>query len=258
MKFTDTIRDGDTKGAVIVSKYVLEDGFDVQMANIRAARDGYWFARLEPGEYIRLNQGPRLWMSTTPMEIRTNQEFAKNAKGDVLVFGLGLGLMFDLINWDNITSITIVEINQDIIDLIFPYIVAYHFPKPINIVHGDAYKYTTESKFDVVYFDIWHDICTDNWEDMEELRRIGLDWLKPNGWVGCWLDKELREMLFCRACEERKDDCGCDRCWMCEELIEDCGCDRCDECNELEDDCGCDRCDNCGELLLYGCGCEEE
>lgn len=49
--------------------------------------------RVSPGEYVQLFIGPELMMTDTDLELRTNQEFIDNAKGDVLIGGLGIGLL---------------------------------------------------------------------------------------------------------------------------------------------------------------------
>jgi hypothetical protein len=62
-------------------------------------------------------------MSNHESEIKTNQKFLDDANGDVLIFGLGLGLIvFPLLEDKQINSITIVEIDSGLIGLVEPII----------------------------------------------------------------------------------------------------------------------------------------
>ena len=217
------------------------------MHNLRAVRDGYSFMVARPGKYTRLIGNGRIWMSNTNMEISTNRKFAENAKGDVLVFGLGLGVLFDLVNWDVIDSFTIVELNQEVIDLIAPYITN---PK-IKVIVGNAFDYYTDVKYNAVYFDIWPNICLDNWEEMVKFKEKGKEWLKEDGWVGCWLDTELYHKLFCSECEESVDDCCCEKCYQCDMVLTNDTTDDWETCH----DCYVEECDECGEDVME-CDCE--
>lgn len=62
--------------------------------------------------YVRLfdKMKKQVVMSDTPMEKHTNQEFLDAAHGDVLIAGLGIGLIvMPLLDDPEITSITVVE-----------------------------------------------------------------------------------------------------------------------------------------------------
>ena len=73
--------------------------------------------KIPPGEYVRLINKHDCIMSNTPMELQTNQDFINNAYGDVLIAGLGIGLIvLPIQNYCN--SITIIEKSNDIIDII--------------------------------------------------------------------------------------------------------------------------------------------
>lgn len=217
------------------------------MSNLRAIRNGYSFTVASPGEYTRLIGNGTVWMSDTNMEISTNRLFAENAKGDVLVFGLGLGVLFDLVDWNKINLMNIVELNQEVIDLIEPYL----NNSKISIIKGDALSYETTAKYDTVYFDIWPNVCLDNWEEMVILKEKGKEWLKEDGWVGCWLDTELYRKLFCSECEETVDDCCCDKCWQCDIVLYEDNTDDWD----IYHDCYVEECDECGEDVME-CDCE--
>ena len=114
------------------------------------------WARISAGEYIKLYVDGQLMMSDTSMEKLTNEEFIKNAKGDVLIGGLGIGLLIenlkDKIESGEVTSVTIVEKYQDVIDLIAP---SYNIPQ-VHIECDDIFTRNIKrgEKYDTIYFDI--------------------------------------------------------------------------------------------------------
>lgn len=64
----------------------------------------------------------RLWMSITPNEIETMNEAVDKGFGNILTFGLGLGYYAYMTSQkDNVESITVVESNEDVIDLFNKY-----------------------------------------------------------------------------------------------------------------------------------------
>jgi hypothetical protein len=87
-------------------------------------------------------------MSDRKSDVATYEIFTIEATGHILLTGLGLGIIL-LIARDmpQIKSITVLEKNQDVIDLISP-----HFPD-VKIIQGDAWEYTPDKKYDY----IWHD-----------------------------------------------------------------------------------------------------
>jgi len=87
--------------------------------NLRAIRDPFY--HVTTGTYRRLCEHNEVWMSNTQMERRTNQ-ICTAFTGDVLIFGLGLGFVFELLNWGKITSLTVVEKSSEIIQMVAPYV----------------------------------------------------------------------------------------------------------------------------------------
>ncbi len=185
------------------------------------------FTHILPGDYERLMDSKNtLWMSDSTMERKTNSRFVNAAEGDVLVFGLGLALIVKMLNekdaWGKITSLTIVERYQGVIDLVGSRI--KDNPK-ITIVLGDAFEYNINKYYDVIYFDIWPDICEDNLAEMNRLKGRVFGMCEK---VMCWSE----DLISCLYCEEANDDCGCYRCDYCDKVEDECWCDFCDECSE--------------------------
>ncbi len=105
-------------------------------------------------------------MSDSWMEQHTNINFIRNANGHVLIAGLGLGMILLAIqDKPEVESITVVEINQSVIDLVLP-ILQKHLNGKITVICSDIHTFIPEKKFDVIYCDIWNDISGDNWDEM--------------------------------------------------------------------------------------------
>lgn len=170
------------KGELVSETYTIDKvrltEKEVSLEKMRNFRN-YWLTAGLKAEfdYIRLvkkKDGRGVMMSDTPMERNTNRNFIQKANGDVLIFGLGLGLIvFPLLDDADVKSITIVELYQDLIDVVQPKIEAKDKQNKVKIVQGDCftYEFPKETKFDTIYFDIWIDICGDNYEEQKKLER---------------------------------------------------------------------------------------
>lgn len=150
------------------------------------------------GEYIRLFVNNQLMMSDTNMERLTNQDFVNNAKGRVMVAGLGIGLIIhnlrNKVESGEITEIVIFEKYQDVIDLVRP----FYKDLPITYICQDIleYKPTKEDMFDTIYFDIWPKINTDN---LVQIKKLHNTWKfrrkKPNSFMDSWMKKRLQYIV---------------------------------------------------------------
>lgn len=104
-----------------------------------------------------------IWMSNTPNEALTMESSIKNSYGKVITFGLGLGYYpFMCSLKEDVESITIVEFDENIINLFNKYLLPlFPYKEKIKIVHSDAFKYLEKSNinelYDFAYMDIWHD-----------------------------------------------------------------------------------------------------
>ena len=96
-------------------------------------------------------------MQDTTREYREHKRFLEEACGNVIVAGLGLGLVNQsLMDNPNVTSVTIVEKYQEVIDLVWNYC-----PKndKIRLIHADIYEWKPDCMFDIGWFDSW---CGEN------------------------------------------------------------------------------------------------
>lgn len=143
----------------------------------------------------------REWMTLQPNEMTTTAPAVRAAHGRVLTYGLGLGYFaYHASEKENVTSVTVVDISADVIDLFRTQILP-QFPhkQKIKLVCADAFSFAdTEmaGNFDFVFADIWHDAGDgkDLYLRMKayEQKCPGTKfayWLEDT--IRCYLDKEL-------------------------------------------------------------------
>lgn len=157
--------------------------------NIRAMFDG-----IPIGEYVRLTHRGKCVMSNTPMEKRTNSDFVVRAHGDVLIGGLGIGMIIlPIQEGEDVRSITVLEKSREVIDL-----VKNQLPlnKKVNVVNADVFacKPQNGKRFDCIYMDIWDGINTEIYKNqMIPLKRRYGHYLKkkdvsPRRFNKCWAE----------------------------------------------------------------------
>ena len=135
-------------------------------------------------------------MSNHESETITNQKFIDSAKGDVLIFGLGLGLIvFPLLKEIGIRRILIVELDEGLIDMISPIIRFQDSSRKVEIVKGDCFSWETPEKFDTIYFDIWEIIDEKAYSEMEILEKRYQKNLKEGGWIDSWCSEFKNEKI---------------------------------------------------------------
>lgn len=174
---------------------------EAELYNMRVMfqRWPYWM-RLRAGDYVKLIIQGDLWMSDTPMERHTNQDIVIGARGDVLIGGLGLGMIPSALllpdskyHRTDIRSVTVIEKNPDVIALIAPHLT---YPN-LRILEADVFTWKPDQKFDTIYMDIWSDISSDNVPEIARLhRRYGryLNRNNPGHCMSSWLVSYVRKM----------------------------------------------------------------
>lgn len=100
------------------------------------------------------------WMSVSPNEVFTMEKPIKNAKGKVLTLGCGMGYFSYMASLkEDVESITIVELEQSIIDLFEKYLLPQFENKDkITIIKADAIEFLrdmADGTFDYCFADIW-------------------------------------------------------------------------------------------------------
>lgn len=171
---------------------------EVRLEQIKGMLNHSWgeVRDLEPGDYMMLKHQNTILMSDTPMERRTNEEFLQRATGDVLIGGLGIGMIvYPLLFRESVTSITVIEYAQEVIDLIGPQLEGYPNSGVLNIIQADALEWRPPrgTKYDTMYFDIWPMIGEDNWPDMVKLHRsYGQHKRTPDAYLSSWRKEDCR------------------------------------------------------------------
>lgn len=112
--------------------------------------------------YPVVMQRGREWMAIKPSEINSMAPAIEAVKGDVAVFGLGLGYFAYMASLkESVTSVTIVEIDERIISLFEKYVLPqFCFKEKIRIVRADAFDYMKDvmpsARYDYAFVDLWH------------------------------------------------------------------------------------------------------
>jgi hypothetical protein len=173
-----------------------------QMKNFRQ----YWYVHGLKADfpYVRLvKKGEGTMMSDTPMERNTNKDFIIKANGDVIIFGLGLGLVIiPLLKKENVKSVLVVELYQDLIDLVLPILKQYDTENKLSVIQGDCFEIhkqiPKEKKFDCIYGDIWISISRDNYEEMKTLTKNWKNRVNrsnPESFINHWMKDHLKRQI---------------------------------------------------------------
>jgi hypothetical protein len=167
-----------------------------------ASRLGDRFQPSPPGDYalllVRNNSGePEMMMSDLAYERATSVEVVRRAHGDILIAGLGLGMILHpILRKVSVCRVTVIEKFQDVIDLILPTL-----PKTDNlaVIAGDIFDWKPEpsSQYDIIWFDIWPDIGPKRVAEMTLLHRRFANYLNranPNHWMQSWHFHEAKRI----------------------------------------------------------------
>lgn len=169
-----------------------------------------------PGRYTRL-RGPLkpslarptygVMMSDTHDEIRDHLPFMSTARGSVLIHGLGLGMVAAAcLRRPEVTSVTVVEIDEDVIALVEPHLRAAFPERDLEVIAGDAFtwKIPRGKRWTCAWHDIWPEIDADNLRQMAELRKRFARRLEEQGWQDSWA-REICEREAALDRSERND-----------------------------------------------------
>ena len=167
------------KGTVIIT----HDSPD-PLTRLRAERDGQ---PLHAEKYTRLFINNQLWMTDADFDCWTNERVVRQLAGDVLIAGLGLGMILPpILSSNEVKSATVLEISQDLIDAVSP----LYKSKKLKIIQADCKEWLVPKKsYDSIYIDIWPNVPnSDDWEEMKSLKRKYRSGLRPGGKVWAWCE----------------------------------------------------------------------
>ena len=111
--------------------------------------------------YFAVIQKEDIWMSVIPHEINTMKEAIKEAKGDVLVLGLGLGYyLYHIHLKEDVKHIQVIEKDPNVIEMFKEHLLPkFEHKEKIEIIEGDAIDYIGKGKEpDFVFADLWHNV----------------------------------------------------------------------------------------------------
>jgi hypothetical protein len=182
-----TVPDG-TSGDWTVETFTVDE-YDARMHQLRCLFGGYGSRGVRAGTYKRLSYKNSVVMSNTPAECADHWEPIHRATGHVLLNGLGLGVVLTaILEKPEVQQVTVIELSEDVITLVGP---TFTDDARVTIIHADAFTWKPPRgvRYDVVWHDIWNEICTDNLAEMATLhRRYG----RRCNWQGSWSKWECR------------------------------------------------------------------
>jgi len=153
---------------------------------LRCAINSQRPTRVAPaGVYTRLSRNGTVVMTDTPDELTDHRLAIYKANGHCLVGGLGLGMVASLmLAKDEVEKVTIIELSEDVIKLVGSHLETHHGSR-LELIQADvlAWKPPKGAFYDVVWMDIWDNICEDNLAEMGTLNRR---YARKSGWKGCW------------------------------------------------------------------------
>jgi hypothetical protein len=186
-----TVPEGKSGKWSVVRFTVSEE--DAKFTRLQAAIGGRARDYVPEGTYTKLCNEGGVVMSDTPSERREHYPIVFEAKGHVLMSGLGIGMALQACLLKPVVeSVTVIEIEADVIALVAPHYQAM-FGDRFKLVHADVreWKPAKGIKYQAVWHDIWSDICSDNWPDMVRIKRRFQHYAE---WQGCWCEAETKRV----------------------------------------------------------------
>jgi len=120
-------------------------------------------------------EGEQTWMSTSPMEIESQEIGCRLAKGDTIVMGLGMGwAAANAALVPAVSRVTVIERDPEVIALIAGQDIWSQLPteaaEKIRIIEDDALTYRPDKPVETLLADIWLPLNGD--ERVEEVRQM--------------------------------------------------------------------------------------
>lgn len=200
-----------TFGKVSVKHVVRPAGSELDTANMRCQLFGQPNTKLRYEDetiwHVLEEEDRGVWMTDDPCEQVQMRDCLKEAHGDVLVGGLGLGIAVKILDENlNVDSITVVEKSKDVIDLVWEANCKSIWKENSNglasgeIIHADLFEKLKEwngtKVFDFAFYDIWQG---DNegvfFNTVIPLRKLSEEVI-PNDNIVCWNEDVMRGQLL--------------------------------------------------------------
>lgn len=166
---------------------------DFGITYLRHARDGRGPGL---GVFTKLAHERRgIVMSDTVPEIRDLKACLLMLRGNILITGLGLGMVVHALTTierysKHVRSITVIEKDKDVIALVGAH---YRKDKRVQIINANAYTWRPgKRRFTCAWHDLWDDIREDNVKLFAKLR-VHYKSAVPHGKQFCWGEQALAE-----------------------------------------------------------------
>ncbi|MBO5879000.1 MAG: hypothetical protein J6Q68_00395 [Clostridia bacterium] len=136
-------------------------------------------------------EGGNEWMTLTPIDVDTVQDAIRDANGNVITFGLGLGYYaYMAARKENVTSLTVVEKSEKIIELFKKHVLPrFDCKEKIRIINADAFEYAEHimpsEEYDYAFVDTWRD-ASDGLPMYERMKT--LEHLSPKTKFSYWIE----------------------------------------------------------------------
>jgi len=181
------------KGSWSIEYFTISEA-DADIYNMRSA---FSFSSKErsvsPGDFTRLLRNNKTIMTDTKSEIADHREPVRRASGNVLIAGLGLGVVLQAcLLKEEVEKATVIELSTDVIDLVAPHYTE-RFGSRFEVINADIFNWKPPKgeRYNMAWYDIWDNICGDNYEGMKELhRKFG----RRVDWQGSWCKDECRRL----------------------------------------------------------------
>lgn len=188
----DLVLEG-TCGAWCAEHFVV-DKAAADWTLVRAAVRGSRHEYVRPGKYVKLSCNGTTVMSDTKMERTTNAAIVAQASGDVLIAGLGLGMiLWPILAKPDVKSVTVIERAPEVIELVLPSLAVHPNFDKLHVITADIFEWKRPvgASYDTIYFDIWPYISADNLSGIRKLHRRFRSRLRAGGWMDSWAHTDV-------------------------------------------------------------------
>lgn len=139
----------------------------------------------------------RTLMTDSERERESNKEVVGEARGDVLIAGLGLGMILcAILSKPEVNKVSVVEVSKDVCNLVLPHLYKHlgKLANKLSVIEEDIYQFIPKGQYDVIYLDVWGDYSFNTYKQAEFLRSRFAPYLKDGGWMGSWMYEHMKEL----------------------------------------------------------------
>lgn len=125
----------------------------------------------------------RVWMSASPMELESQAPHVEAAVGDVVILGLGLGVLaYNLMQKPEVTSVTAIEKDAELIEHFPEFSMNARWPNlsKLHIIHADAL--TWKGRAETVLADIWSGVGDELIEEHSQIFSNNIVYARYMAW----------------------------------------------------------------------------